>query len=148
MGEHIKKKRLELGLTQKGASARLGVTLFTVINWENNLRKPRIRQVPAVCAFLGYDPEPPNPRTLPEYLRAKRRQLGWGQRELADHLGVDRCTVTSWELGGTILKRSQRITVARFLGLPEAELVTAMGERWNASHGKRSVTGLKSSAGA
>jgi transcriptional regulator with XRE-family HTH domain len=62
--------------------------------------------------------------------------MGWGQRELADHLRVDRCSITNWELGGTILKRSHRAMVARFLGLPEAELTEDMGDRWNKNHGK------------
>ena len=65
--------------------------------------------------------------------------MGWGQRELAKHFGVDRCTVTGWELGGTILKRSHRSMVARFLGLAEADLTCEMGYRWNESHSKRSA---------
>ena len=55
--------------------------------------------------------------------------MGWGQRELAEHLGVDRSTVTGWELGDTILKRSHRSMVARALGLAEADLMDEMAAR-------------------
>ncbi|MHB8230736.1 MAG: helix-turn-helix transcriptional regulator, partial [Vulcanimicrobiaceae bacterium] len=34
LGEHIRKRRLMLKLTQKQAGARLGVTPWTVHNWE------------------------------------------------------------------------------------------------------------------
>jgi len=85
--------------------------------------------------FFGYDPFPVG-QTIPERLRRQRSLTGWGQRELAEHLGVDRCTVTGRELGGTILKRSHRSMVARFLGLAEADLISEMGDRWNKNHGK------------
>jgi transcriptional regulator with XRE-family HTH domain len=65
--------------------------------------------------------------------------MGRGQRELAKHFGVDRCTVTGWELGGTILRRSHRSMVARFLGLAEADLMVEMADRWNKNHSKRSA---------
>jgi transcriptional regulator with XRE-family HTH domain len=34
LGERIKKRRLELGLSQKQVGEKLGVTSFTVLNWE------------------------------------------------------------------------------------------------------------------
>lgn len=135
LGEHIKKKRLELGLTQKEASQHLGVTPFTVINWENGLRKPAIRHVPAICRFLGYHPELPAPKTLPERLAARRRELGWTQRVAAKKLGVDPGTWSDWERGGTIMANAHRRMIARFLGLSEDEVYFAMQQRWNDSHG-------------
>ena len=132
----VKKKRLELNLTQKQAGERLGVTSFTIINWENGLRKPAIEHVPAICRFLGYDPEPPTPKTLPERLAAKRRELGWTQRVAAKKLGVDPCTWSDWERGGTIMATAHRRMIARFLGLSEAEVSFTMRQRWNDSHGR------------
>lgn len=136
VGEHIKKKRLELGITQKEAGERMGVTQFTVINWEYDLRKPAIHHVPAICQFLGYDPEPPAPKTLPERLAAKRRELGWTQKDAARKLGVDPCTWSDWERGGTIMATAHRRLVAQFLGLPEDEIHSTMRKRWNDSHGR------------
>ena len=133
-GEHLKKKRLKLGLTQKEAGERLGVTSFTVINWEYCLRKPAIQHIPAICRFLGYDPEPPTPKTLGERLAAKRRELGWAQEEAARKLGVDPSTWSEWENGGTIMAKAHRCLVAKVMGLPEAEVYAAMRKQWNDSH--------------
>ena len=91
-----------------------------------------------VIAFLGYDPLP-HSENIPDRLRLKRRQLGWRQVDLAAHLGVQECTVRSWEAGGTILMRAHRASVAVFLGLPEDDLIRHMGDRLYASHGRRPV---------
>jgi hypothetical protein len=42
--------------------------------------------------------------------------------------------VTGWEKGDIVLKREDRRAIARLLGIPEAEFVRAMEERWNAAH--------------
>ena len=85
-----------LGITQRDAAASLKITVTTLLNWELGKRQPRIQYIPAVVEFLGYDPLP-QPQAIPERLRQKRRRMGWGQRELANYLGVDRSTVTAWE---------------------------------------------------
>jgi transcriptional regulator with XRE-family HTH domain len=133
LGEHVRKRRLELGLTQTQAAERLGVNPWTILNWEKGHTEPPIKSMPAIIRFLSYDPFS-EPKNIPERLLAKRRAMGWGQRELAEHLGVDRCTITAWELGGTILKHSHRSLVARFLGVAEADLTCEIGHRWNCSH--------------
>ena len=117
LGEPIKKNRLELGLTQKETGKHLGVTSFTVTNWEHGLRRPAIQHLPAICQFLGYDPEPPMPSTLATWLAATRRQFGWSQRVAAQKLGVDPSTWSAWEHGGTIMSKAHRHVVAQFLGL-------------------------------
>jgi len=88
LGEHIRKQRLELGLTQKQAADRLRVTSFTVLNWEKGHTEPPIETVPAILRFLGYDPFP-QPQNLPKRLLAKRRVMGWSIRQAARQLGVD-----------------------------------------------------------
>lgn len=102
VGHHVRNKRLALGLTLKEAGQRLGVTLFTVINWEYGRCKPAVKHAPAIRQFLGYEAEPAAPNTLAERLVAKRCELGWTQKEAAQALGVDRSTWSAWEAGGTI----------------------------------------------
>ncbi len=139
IGDHIRKRRLLLKLTKKAVAGILKVSQFSIINWELGRFQPsNVSTLHRIIKFLGYDPLPVG-CTILERLRQKRRQMGWGQRELAEHFGVDRCTVTGWELGGTILKRSHRSMVARFLGLAEADLMGEMADRWNKNHGKRTV---------
>jgi hypothetical protein len=58
LGEHLRKRRLTLGLTQAAAGQRLGVNQFSVMNWELEVRQPRRKSWPATIAFLAYDPRP------------------------------------------------------------------------------------------
>jgi DNA-binding XRE family transcriptional regulator len=67
LGGHFKKRRLELGLTQKQAAERLAINPSTVLNWETGRRAPAIRSMPAILGFLGYDPFPPPATIRPEY---------------------------------------------------------------------------------
>jgi len=72
LGEHLKKRRKELGLLQREAAARMGVSTETVVNWENDKTRPVPAQFRPLIAFLGYDPCPPS-RTLAERVAAKQR---------------------------------------------------------------------------
>ena len=98
VGEHLLKKRMELGFLQREAAARLGVSVATLINWEKRRHEPEIRPRPAIIEFLGFDPSP-KAMALEERLRQAWRQLGWSQRELAQALGVDPSTLGAWECG-------------------------------------------------
>jgi transcriptional regulator with XRE-family HTH domain len=139
VGDHIRKRRLLLKLPQKAVAGMLKVSQFSIINWERGKFQPsKVTTLHRIIEFLGYDPLPKG-QTIPERLRQQRRLMGWGQRELAEHFGVDRCTVAGWELGGTILKRSHRSMAARFLGLAEVDLMGEMADRWNKNHGKCSA---------
>jgi len=104
LGEHIKKMRLQLELLQKDVARQLGVSLWTVINWENGLSEPPVRAMPAIFQFLGYNPFP-KPKTVSQRLLAKWREKGWSIKEAAGLLGVDPGTWASWERGRIILYR-------------------------------------------
>ena len=52
-GEYIRKKRLELGLTQRDLAQRLYVTESTVSKWERGLSYPDVSLVTAICGELG-----------------------------------------------------------------------------------------------
>ena len=53
MGEQIKKRRLQLGLSQKTVGEMLGVTSFTVLNWEKGKTQPLAVSIPQITSFLG-----------------------------------------------------------------------------------------------
>ena len=128
IGDHIRQHRLRLGLGQKAFARTLKVTQFSIINWERGHTQPtRPSVLRRIVDFLSYDPDPPaGVATLPDRLRAKRRQMGWGQRELAKALGVDGSTVTRWEQGRTILKHAHRASVAQLLGLSAGDLAALL----------------------
>lgn len=58
LGDHIRKRRLELGLLQRTIGQRIGVHCTTVWNWEKGRADPELRFLPKIIAFLGYDPQP------------------------------------------------------------------------------------------
>ena len=47
LGEHIRKRRLDLGLLQIEVAVEIGVTKSTVWNWEHGT-EPELKHVPAV----------------------------------------------------------------------------------------------------
>ena len=56
VGDHLRKKRLELGLLQKQVAEQLGVDETTIYKWENHRSAPVIRVLPKIIQFLGYVP--------------------------------------------------------------------------------------------
>ncbi len=133
LGEHIRKRRLELWLTQRQLGDRLGVSSNTVLNWERGHTDAPFQCIPAILGFLGYDPFPVA-SGLPEHMLSKRRVMGWSIAKAARHLGVDEGTWAAWERGETILFREHRARIARFLGLHAEAVHGEMAARWNRSH--------------
>lgn len=88
LGDHLRKRRRELGLLQREAAELMGVSGATVVNWEKDRSQPVAAQFPPVIAFLGYDPTP-DPQTLGERLEAKQRRLGASLAQVARYLGWD-----------------------------------------------------------
>jgi transcriptional regulator with XRE-family HTH domain len=136
IGEHIKKRRLVLGLHQKEVAALFKVRTETVHNWEIGYTKPTIQLVPALISFLGYDPDPQNPVSVGEHLRSRRRQHGWTHKQAAMTFGVDPSTWLNWESGGTIMLSNHRKMIADFIGLPMSQVHLGMKKQWNDNHGK------------
>lgn len=98
LGEHLSKRRHELGLFQKEAAKQLGVSHGTLIGWELDRKTPMIGMWPRIIKFLNYYPFP-EPQSLPERLVAVRRHLGICHRKAARELSVDEGTYRNWELG-------------------------------------------------
>jgi len=136
LGEHILKRRLFLNLTQVELAEQFSVSLFTVCNWETKKTVPRISQIPTLIKFLGYDPTNTTPNTIAKQLLFKRRRLGWTQKMAAKNLGVDPCTWSSWECGGTIMTHKHRRQIASFLVINEEIVNENMKKQWNERHGK------------
>jgi transcriptional regulator with XRE-family HTH domain len=56
LGEHIRKRRMDLALIQRAVAFKIGVDASTIWKWENGWSIPELRHLPAILAFLGYDP--------------------------------------------------------------------------------------------
>lgn len=100
LGDHLRKRRLDLGLTQSSLTIRLRVDKSSLLNWELNRTSPAIRYIPRIYDFLGYCPLPEGGmRTLSQIIRAWREGLGMSQEELAKAAGVDETSIAKWEAG-------------------------------------------------
>lgn len=111
IGDHIRKRRLELGLLQREVAEIIGVPETTVQMWECYGYEPRIRNWPGIIFFLGCEPFPP-PTTMAEKVKAIRRRLGLTNRELAQRIQADPGAITRWEAGGAIRKEQHRRAIA------------------------------------
>jgi len=56
IGDHLKRRRLELHLFQIDLAKLFGVDVMTIGNWEHNTYPPAKRFVERIIEWLGYDP--------------------------------------------------------------------------------------------
>jgi transcriptional regulator with XRE-family HTH domain len=121
LGDHLRNRRLDLGLLQSEVASRIGVATATITNWEGNKSHPEIRYMPTLLQFLGYNPLS-EPAGFGERIATARKMTGLSQRKLAADLGVDPGTLKSWEAG-------EHKPVARNVELVERFLRTAASVR-------------------
>ena len=114
LGEHLKKRRKELGLRQRDVAERLGCDLFTYINWEKDRTQPVASRFRPVLDFLGYDPMP-EPQTLGERLEAKRRATGMTFDQVSAYLQWDPGSLSRYLDGTWRLSRERADILERFL---------------------------------
>ncbi|MGH7535611.1 MAG: helix-turn-helix domain-containing protein [Gemmatimonadales bacterium] len=114
IGDHLRKRRLDLGLLQREVAERLGADPCSVTNWELNRTKPALRFLPGIVRFLGYAPWAAD-GSLGDRLLAYRRERVLSQAAFARLLGVDPGTLGRWE-------RGLRVPTGRYAGLAEAYL--------------------------
>jgi transcriptional regulator with XRE-family HTH domain len=107
LGQHVKCARRARGLSQREAGTVIGVSAFTVLNWEKGKNEPRFKDIPAILQFLGYDPFP-KPITLDVHLLAIRRHKGWSITKAAKRIGLDPATWAGWEAGKAICHEQHR----------------------------------------
>jgi transcriptional regulator with XRE-family HTH domain len=97
-GEHLRKRRHEVGKRQRDVATELDVSPWTYLLWEQDRVRPTVGQYPALIRFLGYDPSGV-PLTLGEQVKARRRALGLSQAAAAQIVGADEGTLARWEKG-------------------------------------------------
>jgi transcriptional regulator with XRE-family HTH domain len=98
LGDHLRRRRLDLGQTQRILAARWGVRSETIASWELGRTKPGIQHVPRIVASLQGDPVD-HPTTLAGRLLSIRRRLGLTQAEMAIRLEQDEKQICRWERG-------------------------------------------------
>ena len=136
IGDHVRKRRLDLGLLQKEVALRIGVDKTTVNNWEAGTAFPSLRAQPAVIEFLEYDPRQiPDDDDWGRLIRHLRQRQGLSMEALAEVLGVDTSTVRGWECRGHRPWPGLHARLVEALSLPavEAGAEATFGERLRAA---------------
>ena len=109
IGDHLRKKRLDLKLFQKDVARLLGVTTSTVTNWEKNRGGTAIRFIPKIIEFLGYNPLIETAPTIGKQIMQYRRNQGLSIKKLARELGIDPTTLARWERGESIPSEAHKV---------------------------------------
>lgn len=99
IGEHIKKKRIELKLLQSDVATLFKVSTDCITYWENDRSTPQIKYAPKIIDFLGYSPFKFEKASLSGRLKAYRWHNGLSCKKLGKILNVAGTTVSAWEKG-------------------------------------------------
>ncbi len=97
LGDHLRRRRLELGFYQKDVAVQIGVTASTIWNWEHGWTID-LRYMPRVIEFLGYNPIP-YPVNIIERLRWYKHVNGLTLEQLGAEMGRDPKQLSDWLSG-------------------------------------------------
>jgi transcriptional regulator with XRE-family HTH domain len=114
LGDHMRRRRLELGLYQKDVAAQIGVTTSTIWNWENNWSSITLSCMPKVIEFLEYNPVP-FPEDLMERLAWYKQVKGLSLEQLGAEMGRDPEQLSDWLSGRHNPCRRNREAIENFL---------------------------------
>jgi transcriptional regulator with XRE-family HTH domain len=99
LGDHLRKRRLDLELLQKEVAQKIGTSEASIHNWERGHATPSLNFMPRILKFLGYVPFEMPTGILGEKIKTYRWVLGLSQKALAKQLRIDPCTLARWEKG-------------------------------------------------
>jgi DNA-binding transcriptional regulator YiaG len=146
LGDHLRKRRLDLELLQKEVADQLGVDTASIVNWESNEVQPMVHCLPGIIAFLGHNPLP-EAGDLIGKLKRLRGTHGLTQEKLAERLGIDESTIAGWERGDNMPVGSYRKLLEDFITgdglLPARPGTTSAKSRFSA----RKITALREKLG-
>jgi transcriptional regulator with XRE-family HTH domain len=117
LGEHLKKKRFQIGLRQDESAVKLEVSCKTLSDWETDRLYPSLPMQPRLVDYLGFDPfvdlalgkskgnetygvaflAPDSKATTGQRIRGWRIGLKKTRKQMAFDLGVSVKTLWGWE---------------------------------------------------
>jgi ribosome-binding protein aMBF1 (putative translation factor) len=97
IGDHIRKRRMDKGLSQSKLGQIFTVSKDCVTNWENGRNTPQIGFYPRIISFLGYYPFLGDKSTLGNAIFAYRCEKGISAKSLGTAIGIGGCTVLAIE---------------------------------------------------
>lgn len=114
LGDHLRKVRLDRGMSQPQVARILKVTTDTVTYWETNRCEPTAKYAKAIIEFLRCVPFLGN-ESLAERLYLARLVSGKTQKEVAKEIGCDSSTLRLIELGTRKPFRKTREKIEQFV---------------------------------
>ncbi len=96
LGDHLLAARLNRQLLQKDVGNVIGVSAWTVMNWEKNYHEPGFIHYPSIMEFLGYCPVQ-RAEHLGGWVKLHRIHRGLSQKEAAHLIGIDPSTLARYE---------------------------------------------------
>ncbi len=109
LGDHLRKVRLDRGMSQPQVAKLIKVTTDTVTGWELNRFEPQARLAKRIIKFLGYLPSNGKPESIGWTLRQARMVLGHTQKQAAKRMNCDESNIRQIESG----KRYPRVETSR-----------------------------------
>ncbi len=98
LGDHIRRKRLDLNLLQTDAANMVNVDEMTIVGWELNHSRPLATHIPKIIEFLDYVPEDLFPTdTSGQKIKRYRLLHGMTRMQLAIEFHIDEATVRRLE---------------------------------------------------
>lgn len=98
LGDHLRKVRLDRGLSQPQVAKQLKVTTDSVTGWELNRYEPQARFAKRIIKFLGYLPFNTEALSTGRKLYMARLISGKTQEQVADQIGCDESNLRYIEL--------------------------------------------------
>jgi len=99
LGDHLRKRRLDLKLLQKDVAQKIGVDTASIRNWETGHATPSLSVTPSLIEFLGYIPFETSAKSPGERIKVYRQVPGLTRKDLAKRFGINPSTLARWEKG-------------------------------------------------
>lgn len=131
VGEMVKKRRIEAGLTQADVAEKLGITESAVGQFERPDANPTVDTLSKLSKVLGcceadffpVDDEPTLEEKIVVNIRRLLKQRGVKQTKIADVCGVSRPTVTNWFARRNFMRIEHLVAISKFFNVSLDELV-------------------------
>ncbi len=119
LGDHLRKRRLDLGFPQREVADQLQVDVMSVKGWELGNHEPLLRHIPKIIEFLGYVPEELFPKaTTVQKIKGYRLLHGMTRKELAKKLEMDEATLGRLEAGSGKSSAHALRKISKLIDLP------------------------------
>lgn len=128
LGDHLQRRRLELGLNRTAMAKRLQIEVSSYCRWEKGVTIPELHRRDQIAAHLGYRPPVPVPADASLGVRARAWRVAHGLTiaQAARRVGVDAKTLGTLERGGHV-SEATREEVAALLTTAPGQALGATG---------------------